>query len=281
MSDPVSASPDHPTSRWPAPYRSALAILIDAQGTPDEPGSAYALTGLVRLLRVLADLDIRATVIWTPEQALAQADLLADSRSRGHSTALTVREIGDPRQLGAALNDLSSRMTGQAPGIVLPDLPAAAASRIGTLVTSLVGAGFAWVADAALGTDLPITSTTGNQTVTRVPLPPRPSDIGLDTDLVSDQLVVNWRDDLDVLRDEGALQVLRLSAWRAGRPGAARGITRFFDYAIDLNDVWIAPINEIVRWWERQASGDTPSPPTTVAEDGRHPVVGSDEEDHE
>ena len=277
MTEPFSTAPDQAMGRWSAPYRSALAVLIDAQGMPEEPGATYAATGLARLLSVLADIDIRATVIWTPEAALAHADLLTDSRSRGHGTALTVREIGDSRALGAALNDLSGRMIGEAPGIVLPDLPAAASSRIGPLAGSLTAAGFAWVADTSLGTDLPMTSTDDRQTVTRIPLPPHASDIGLDTDLVSDQLVVNWRDDLDVLRDEGALQVLRLSAWRAGRPGAARGITRFFDYAIDLNDVWIAPLNEIVRWWERQANSDV----TAAIGDGRAPSGCPDEEDSE
>lgn len=252
MTVPIPIRPPTDGPRWPAGFRSALAIMVDAQGPQTDIASRYATTGLTRLLTIFADLGIRSTVIWTADSALAQPGLLQETRSQGHGTALTVHDIADPRQLGAALNDLAARLTGPAPGIVLPDISGPAANRINVLAATLADAGFAWVADTALGIDVPVRTMTAGQAVVRVPLPPRPSDIGLDTDLVSDQLVVNWRDDLDVLRDEGGLQVLRLSAWRSGRPGTSRGITRFFDYAVELGDVWMARVDEIAGWWDQR-----------------------------
>lgn len=257
MADETQISEE--TRRWPAHYRSALSILIDAQGPETDPGAWYAPTGLDRLLRVLADLDIHATVVWTAEAALARHDQLERARAMGHSTALTILDISDPQRFTAALNDLATRHSGPAPGIVLPDLPATAASRMDAFALTLHETGFPWIADDAVAADLPLVARRDDARVVRLPLPPRPSDIGVDVFLVSDQLVVNWRDDLDVLRDEGNLQVLRLTAWRSGRPGVARGITRFFDYAIDLGDVWIAPAGEIATWWTspRESEDDT------------------------
>ena len=258
MTDPTPIRPRVDSPRWPAGFRSALTILVDAQGAQNDVAARYATTGLARLLTLFADLGIRSTVIWTAESALAQPGLLQETRSQGHGTALTVHDIADPRQLGAALNDLAGRLAGPAPGIVLPDLPGPAANRIDVLAATLADAGFGWVADTALGLDVPVRAMTAGQAVVRLPLPPRPSDEGTDTDLVSDQLVVNWRDDLDVLRDESNLQVLRLSAWRSGRPGTSRGITRFFDYATELGDVWMARADEIAGWWDQRERGAIP-----------------------
>ncbi|HEV2529777.1 MAG TPA: hypothetical protein VGT61_15130 [Thermomicrobiales bacterium] len=258
MTDPTPIRPPVEGPRWPSGFRSAQTILVDAQGPPDDLAGRYATTGLTRLLTVFADLGVRCTVVWTADGALAQPGLLQESRSQGHGTALTVHDISDPRQLGAALNDLAGRLTGPAPGIVLPPLVGPAASRVNMLAATLADAGFSWVADAMLGTDVPFRTVTAGQAAVRLPLPARASDAGLDTDLVSDQLVVNWRDDLDVLRDEGALQVLRLSAWRSGRPGTARGITRFFDYSVELGDVWMARADEVAAWWDQRERGDIP-----------------------
>ncbi len=258
MSTPTPIRPPVDSPRWPAGFRAAQTILVDAQGPPDDLASRYAATGLTRLLTVFGDLGIRCTVIWTAEGALSHPGLLQESRSQGHGTALTVLDFSDPRQLGAALNDLAGRLSGPAPGIVLPPLLGPAASRENMLAATLADAGFSWVADAMLGTDLPARAVTAGQAAVRLPLPPRSSDAGLDTDLVSDQLVVNWRDDLDVLRDEGALQVLRLSAWRSGRPGTARGITRFFDYAVELGDVWMARADEIAARWDQRERDEIP-----------------------
>jgi peptidoglycan/xylan/chitin deacetylase (PgdA/CDA1 family) len=279
MTDPIPIRPRVDTPRWPAGFRSALTILVDAQGPQSDVAARYATTGLTRLLTLFADLGVRSTVIWTAESALAQPGLLQETRSQGHGTALTVHDISDPRQLGAALNDLAGRLAGPAPGIVLPDIPGPAANRINVLAATLADAGFGWVADTALGLDVPIRAMTAGQAVIRIPLPPRASDAGMDTDLVSDQFVVNWRDDLDVLRDEGNLQVLRLSAWRSGRPGTSRGITRFFDYATELGDVWMARADEIAGWWDQRERGAIPFSSETDSTVSERDDGGDDPED--
>ena len=58
-----------------------------------------------------------------------------------------------------------------------------------------------------------------------------------------------WRDDLDVLRDEGGLMCLTLHPFVSGRPAPSRALARLLDYAIDLGDVWIARADQIARWW--------------------------------
>ena len=43
-----------------------------------------------------------------------------------------------------------------------------------------------------------------------------------------------WRDDLDVLRDEGGMMCLTLHPFVSGRPGPSRTLAWLLDYAIDL-----------------------------------------------
>jgi peptidoglycan-N-acetylglucosamine deacetylase len=58
-----------------------------------------------------------------------------------------------------------------------------------------------------------------------------------------------WREDLDVLRDDGGLLCLTLHPFVSGRPGPSRALAWLLDHAIDLGDVWIAPADAIARWW--------------------------------
>jgi hypothetical protein len=38
-----------------------------------------------------------------------------------------------------------------------------------------------------------------------------------------------------------------------------RGVARFLDYAVSLGDIWIAPANQIARWWRERADAETRS----------------------
>jgi peptidoglycan/xylan/chitin deacetylase (PgdA/CDA1 family) len=58
-----------------------------------------------------------------------------------------------------------------------------------------------------------------------------------------------WRDDLDVLRDEGKLMCLTLHPWVSGRPGPSRALANLLDYASDLGDIWITRADHLAQWW--------------------------------
>ena len=71
------------------------------------------------------------------------------------------------------------------------------------------------------------------------------------------QVANAWQDDLDQLREEGGLMSLTMHPFVSGHPGPMRGVARFLDYAISLGDIWIAPANQIARWW-RERAADAP-----------------------
>lgn len=62
-----------------------------------------------------------------------------------------------------------------------------------------------------------------------------------------------WREDLDVLRDDGGMMCLTLHPFVSGRPGPSRTLAWLLDYAIDLGDVWIDRADRMAHWWLAQA----------------------------
>ena len=86
------------------------------------------------------------------------------------------------------------------------------------------------------------------------------------------QAFETWRDDLDVLRDEGGLMCLTLHPFVSGRPGPSRTLAWLLDYAIDLGDVWIARADAIANWWLRRSADPRDSKSPTP--DSRLPTPG-------
>jgi peptidoglycan/xylan/chitin deacetylase (PgdA/CDA1 family) len=235
----------------------ALSIVINVAPPEAHPFSAYAAAGVERLLRVLDDTGVSATTVWTPETALRYTNLLTTVQQAGHDLAISVSSIGDPRELSAALEEIAGRVTGTAPGLVLP---ASARQVPDRLVAALAETGFGWIGDPAPESDLPRVAVGVNGSrVVRLPLTPGATDEAFDRGWTGDHAMLSWRDDLDILRDEGAFLALQLASWRTGRPGPSRALGRFLDYAIDLGDLWLARMGDIASWWSRRTA-DRPIP---------------------
>ena len=116
--------------------------------------------------------------------------------------------------------------------------------------------GLLWVMDEP-GGDLPYFIAPDSFLPPLVQLPPSRwfDDYTLFVDQVSPARMAfeTWRDDLDVLHDEGGLMCLTLHPFVSGRPGPSRALAWLLDHVIDLGDVWIARADDIARWWLRQA----------------------------
>jgi hypothetical protein len=82
--------------------------------------------------------------------------------------------------------------------------------------------------------------------------------------LAPQQAFEMWRDDLDVLRDEGGMMCLTLHSFVSGRPAQSRTLGWLLDYAIDLGDVGIDRADRIACWWLSQ-SGDARGQPDILS----------------
>jgi hypothetical protein len=69
-----------------------------------------------------------------------------------------------------------------------------------------------------------------------------------------------WRNDLDVLRDEGGLMCLTLHPFVSSRHGPSRSIAWLLDYAVELGDVWIDRADRVARWWLKERNDPRASP---------------------
>jgi peptidoglycan/xylan/chitin deacetylase (PgdA/CDA1 family) len=265
-----------PTARdapvWPAGHRSALCVSIDVDGRYGEANyrapnetywisqTAYDATGLVRLLGLLADFGVQATFCWVGRVAEEQPVLLRRCVADGHEVAL---HTWDHRYYNALSRDEQGddmrrtfdalqRLGGTPPtghktgGWRYDDHTVALAQELGLI----------WVMDEP-GGDLPYFVQPDPERPPVVQLPP--SRLWDDYTFFMDHTVTPqatfefWRDDLDVLRDEGGLMCLTLHPFVSGRPGPSRALARLLDYAIDLGDVWIARADQTARWWIERA----------------------------
>jgi peptidoglycan/xylan/chitin deacetylase (PgdA/CDA1 family) len=115
--------------------------------------------------------------------------------------------------------------------------------------------GLLWVMDEP-GGDLPYLIQPDANRPPLVQLPPSRwfDDYAFFVDQVlpPEQVFAVWRDDLDVLRDEGGLMCLTLHPFVSGRPGPSRALVWLLDYAIDYGDVWIDRADRIATWWLKE-----------------------------
>jgi peptidoglycan/xylan/chitin deacetylase (PgdA/CDA1 family) len=257
-----------PAPTWPAGHRSALCLTFDVDGIygeanyrrPDETywlsQTAYDVTGTKRILSLLGDTGIQATFCWVGRAAEDQPDLVKQAITDGHEVALHswdhryYNQMSDEEQrfdMERSLETLE-RITGVAPvghktaGWRYNEATHAIAQELGLI----------WLMDVS-GGDHPYLERPQPLLDPIVQLPPSwlwdDYNYYVDRTLTSDHAFTAWRDDLDVLRDEGGLMSLTCHPFVSGRPGPSRAIARLIDYAIDLGDVWIARADHIARWW--------------------------------
>lgn len=274
--DRVTDNPGTPPGRWPGGNRCALSVTIDVDGRYGEANSRepddmywisqtmYDTRGTERLLQVLADRVVAATFCWVGRVAEERPEQVRAAAEAGHEIALhswdhrpynrmsTEEQRAD---LARSLETLA-RVSGIRPvGHKSPSWRFDASTN--RLCQEL---GLLWVMDEP-GGDLPYFVRPDPQLPPLVQLPPSRwfDDYALFVDQVLPPRLAfeTWREDLDVLRDEGGLMCLTLHPFVSGRPGPSRALTWLLDHAVDLGDVWISRADEVAKWW-RDQSGDVP-----------------------
>jgi peptidoglycan/xylan/chitin deacetylase (PgdA/CDA1 family) len=258
--------------RWPAGFRSALAVTIDVDGRygeanyrpPDDmywhSQTAYDPRGTERLLGVLADRDILATFCWVGRAAEDHPLHVRAAAEAGHEIALHSWEHRAYNRMTAEEQradmerclEALSRLSG-----ATPVGHKTASWRYDEETHRVAQAlGLLWVMDEP-GGDLPYLLLPDASLPPLVQLPP--SRWFDDYTLFVDHVLTPrhgfemWRDDLDVLRDEGGLMCLTLHPFVSGRPGPSRTLAWLLDHAIDLGDIWIDRADRIARWWLEQS----------------------------
>jgi peptidoglycan/xylan/chitin deacetylase (PgdA/CDA1 family) len=255
--------------RWPSGFRSALIVSIDVDGPYGEANhhgwddyywraqTAYDLpAGVPRLLDLLRDRDVPATFCWVGRCVEDRPDLVERAQAEGHESSIhswdhryyTPMTADEQRADMLRTIEVIEHVTGERPvGHKTP------AWRFNDDTSRLLQElGLRWQMDIA-GGDLPWVERPDPAGPPLVQLPP--SRFWDDYSYFVDQTVTPrhtaefWRDDLDVLRDEGKLMCLTLHPWVSGRPATSRALANLLDYAIDLGDIWIARADHVARWW--------------------------------
>jgi hypothetical protein len=237
---------DELAATWPAGYRAAVCpvILFDAPAVARSGGPAigldYAPSGFNRLLSVMADLDLMATVGVTPAAERFAPTLVAKA------TAMKLDVVGWSSNKESLDSDpevpdgsLFRGTRGHVAG--LPHHPA---------VTSLP-ADIAWIIDGS-GGDKP---TLHGETCLIPTSPYWVDSVWLDPcrPLPPSSLLEAWSLSLAGVRTQGALMTVLLHAELSGRIGISGQIMRFLDEVIESGDVWITSAAQIATWWREEA----------------------------
>jgi peptidoglycan-N-acetylglucosamine deacetylase len=265
----TSATPERSLQPWPLGHRSALIVSIDVDGQYGEINhhgaddffwrsqTEYDLhTGVWRLLDILRDRDVPATFCWVGRCVEDRPDAVERAQADGHESSIhswdhryyTGMSFEEQAQDAQRTIDAIERVTGERP--VGHKTPAWRYNEDTARVMQSLG--MRWVMDVARG-DLPWVERPDPQGAPLVQLPPSrfydDYTYFVDWTVSPRHAAEFWRDDLDVLRDEGKLMCLTLHPWVSGRPGPSRALANLLDYAIELGDIWIARADHVATWW--------------------------------
>jgi peptidoglycan/xylan/chitin deacetylase (PgdA/CDA1 family) len=250
-----------------------LSVTIDVDGRYGEANSrpaddmywisqtAYDATGTERLLALLADRAAPATFCWVGQAAEDRPDLVQAAVAAGHEIAahswehrpynrMTPEEqrADMERTLESLTHICGSRPVGHKTASWRYD---DATHRVAQAL------GLTWIMDEP-GGDLPYLIQPDPLLPPLVQLPPSRwfDDYSLFVDQVSTARHASevWREDLDVLRDEGGMMCLTLHPFVSGRPGPSRALAWLLDHASDLGDVWVTRADQIAQWWLARSS---------------------------
>jgi peptidoglycan/xylan/chitin deacetylase (PgdA/CDA1 family) len=262
------------SARWPANHRAALCISFDVDGPYGErnyrdPSDTYWISqteydraGVNRALSILADFDLTATFCWVGKQAIDDPATLQRAAADGHEIALHTWDhrylhtmtYTEQREDFLQTTHAIEQIIGQTPtghktgGWRYNEDTHRIAQELG----------LRWVMDVPTD-DVPTLIQPESSLPPLINLPPSWlwDDYHWYVDNVAspNQVANAWQDDLDQLRDDGGLMSLTLHPFVSGRPGPARGLARFLEYAVSLGDIWIAPADQIALWWQERAIG--------------------------
>jgi peptidoglycan/xylan/chitin deacetylase (PgdA/CDA1 family) len=244
-------SPYTTVATWPANHRAAVVVLVHIDAPTLEPpapssvsGFDYAASGLQRLLKAFADLDIPVSTAWTARAVSTLPQLARSAAEAGHE--LAVSYVGAPAEKGweTTVDRVSDApVTGYVQSLPLVGL---------TEVTSSLVREAAW-AITGIGGDVPVpTSVDGGQGLTVIPVSPYWTDstwLPPERPLPPSSLLEAWSLGLAAVREEGGLMTVVLQPHISGRPGLSGQIVRFLDEVIECGDVWVATAGQVAEWW--------------------------------
>lgn len=253
-----SESNEIPNTSWPANLRAALIVIIHVDApdlehaTDMQPvGLDYTATGLRRLIALLADLDVSATLAWSSRALASFPQLARSAQDQGHELALSKVTPGS----GANDERLLSHISDDSPSGAVESLPMQGIStNLSSDAPGPLEEPLTWIV-TGVGGDLPIsTMRNGQSGPAIIPVSPYWIDttwLAPDRPLPPSSLLEAWSLSLSEVRAEGSSMTIVLHPHISGRPGFSGQIQRFLDEAIESGDVWIATAAQVAEWWHR------------------------------
>jgi peptidoglycan-N-acetylglucosamine deacetylase len=281
---PANLAPPAPDYPWPEPFRAAMFLSFDvdaeAAWTSKDPlhaerlitmsyGGYEARVGTPKLLALLDQLGLRATFFltgWSVEAhpAMAESILRAGHEIGHHGYHHLLPDPGDPyieEEVDRGFEALKRRL-----GVVPTGYRAPYGEFTETLRAVLVKRGIVYtssfrddvrpyrhvLADGTPGTiELPVTPSYDDWMLgLSARFSPRPI-------FPKEHVLSIWKDELDEVRDWGAMVTTVLHPQCSGRPMRLRLLREFLIYARGCADLWIATGAEIAanfRRHEQQAA---------------------------
>jgi len=269
---PANAAPPAPHHPWPAPFRAAMFLSFDvdaeAAWTSKDPlhaerlvtmsyGGYEARVGTPKLLELLDQLGLRATFFmtgWSVEAhpAMAESILRAGHEIGHHGYHHLLPDPGDPfleDELDRGFEVIKRRL-----GVVPTGYRAPFGEFTEGLRAALVKRGIRYtssfrddvrpyrhvLADGTPGTiELPVTPSYDDwMHGLSARFSPRPV-------FPKEHVLSMWKDELDEVRDWGAMVTTVLHPQCSGRPMRLRLLREFLTYAKSCPDLWITTGEEI------------------------------------
>lgn len=217
--------------------------------------------GFFRFLRVFEKLGITASVPMNAAIAERYPFIVEQVVAAGHEIighSLTMNDIqygGMDRQLEADLIGRSVETLERVSGQKIRGWHSLARSESENTLALLVDAGIDYVCDW-VNDDLPYTMTTGNGTITALPVNHKLSDRQMIAVCQNseEQLVQQIKDQADLLVSEterygGRLFVFSLTSYIMGLPYRIKALEQVLSYVLSRDGAWSAPAGDIVDAW--------------------------------
>ena len=281
---PANTAPPAPDYPWPTPYKAAmfLSFDIDAESawTSKDPAHAARLVtmsfggyearvGTPKLLELLAELDLKATFFitgWSVDAhpAMEEAVLKAGHEIGHHGYHHLLPDPGDPfivEEIERGFEAIQRRLGGRPIGYRAPfgefcEELRVALVRQGIVYTSSfrddVRPYRHRLADGKPGTiEIPVTASYDDW---MHGLSARFSPRSI---FPKEHVLSMWKDELDEVRDWGAMVTTVLHPQVSGRPMRFRLLREFLAYAKSCQDVWITTGAEIAANYQRHEAAET------------------------
>ena len=212
--------------------------------------------GTWRVLRILARHNVKATFCMVGRTAQSRPDVVKAIQEAGHEIAThgwVHKEYqgmteNDEREDMQKTIDIIQKLTGRKPvGHRTPNWNPSK----NTLKLLNEAGGFIWRGDS-LDDDLPYTHVlSAGERIVELP-----SAVTLDDydnyavrGYSSEEVFELWRDEFDVLYEEGKFYCLTMHPFMTGRPAASKTLERIIGHVKSHEGVWIARADEIAKYW--------------------------------